>query len=364
MATSFAEAVLAQIFREKQEDGTYVGGPTYYFSKGLGGKIGKIFAIFFTIVTIINTGFIIASLQINSIANGFDGLINIPKWAIGVVCALLTGLVIFGGIRRISDVAKYLVPVMAVLYLLVALICVAVNITALPGVFALVVKSAFGAKAVAGGALGFTMKEAFRYGCARGLFSNEAGQGTSPAMHGSADVEHPAAQGYVAMFGVLADTLVICTSTAFIILCTGAYQDTALTGINLTQSAIGSVIGSVGPYFILFCICMFAWTSCLADIYYGEACIHWIGKENKRLLTIYRLICVALLVGGAVINADVMWELADFGNALMIFPNVIALLFLSPLVFKAAKDYERQKKEGTPIPKWDYTQSLEELKRK
>jgi AGCS family alanine or glycine:cation symporter len=354
MATSFGEAVLGQLYKEKNEDGSFRGGPTFYMSKGVKGKLGAFLSIAFTIVIVVGSGFIIAPLQINSIASGFTGVFNISPVIIGVIFAIITGLVVFGGITRLSKVASVLVPVMALLYLGIALICIIINIKHLPHVFGMIVGSAFGVKSAAGGALGFTVKQAFRYGSARGLFSNEAGQGTSPAIHASANVKHPAAQGFVAMFGIFMDTIVICTSTAFTILITGANENADLTGINLTQSAFNNVIGSFGPYFILICICCFAWTSCLADIYYGEAAIQCVLEGKKSLLTAYRLIAVLLLIVGAAISTDTMWEFADFFNALMVLFNVIALLILAKKVKITKDDYVAQKKQGIEEPVYDW----------
>ena len=218
----------------------------------------------------------------------------------------------------------------------------------------MIVGSAFGAKSAAGGVMGFTVKQAFRYGSARGLFSNEAGQGTSPSIHAAANVKHPAAQGFVAMFGIFMDTIVICTATSFTILITGANADASLTGINLTQAAFGNVIRAAGPYFILFCICCFAWTSCLADIYYGEAAISGMLNNNKTRLTVYRLICIGLLVVGAVISTDTMWEFADFFNALMVLFNVLALLLLAKKVKATRDDYVRQLEDGIEEPVYDW----------
>lgn len=358
MPIIFAEAVLAQLFREKGEDGTPHGGPAFYMAKGVGSK-GM--AVFMSVVTIIGVGFVIASLQCNSIAGGFDGLIEIPAIAIGIVVCALTSLVIFGGMKRISKVASYIVPFMAIAYLCVALVGVFLNLDKVGSVFSLIFTSAFGMQSVAGGVLGYTVKNAFRYGTARGLFSNEAGQGTTPVVHAVADVAHPATQGFVAMFGVLVDTLVICTSTAFIILCTGTYTN-GLDGISQTQSAIGEIIGPFGPYFILICICFFAWTSLIANIYCGESNIRYLSKDNTKVVTVYRIAALIMLIIGSVMPSADMWSLADFFNALMIFPNLIALVLLAKVVIKVLKDYEEKLAAGDTNPVWDWSIDAKSLK--
>lgn len=360
MPVIFAEAVLAQLFREKNEDGSYRGGPAYYLAKGMNSRF---LAVFISIVTVLGVGFVIASLQCNSIVAGFDGVINIPPLAIGIFIAAISTLVIFGGMKRISKVATYVVPIMALLYLCVALIGILLNITQLPSVLKLILASAFGLQSVAGGVLGYTVKNAFRYGTARGLFSNEAGQGTTPVIHAVADVAHPATQGFVAMFGVMVDTLVICTSTAFIILFTGAYTS-GYDGISLTQYAVGEVIGPVGPYFILICICFFAWTSLLANIYCGESNIQYLFKNNKKIVTGYRVAALLMLIVGAVMPSADMWQLADFFNALMIFPNVIGLLYLYRIVIRVMKDYETKYKAGNNDPVWDFSTDVHKLREK
>lgn len=351
MATSFAENTLAQIYKVKNPDGTFRGGPPFYLAKGL--KCRPL-ALIFSIVTMIDTGMIIAPLQINSIANGFHGVMDINLLYVGIAFSLLTGLVIFGGIKRLSTVASYVVPFMAVAYLAIALICLIINIKLFPDIIKLIVASAFGMQEMAGGTLGYTVQQAFHYGSSRGLFSNEAGQGSSPAIHAAANVSHPAQEGFVAMFGVFLNTLLICTATSFMILLTGANADTSLTGINLTQSAFNNFFGAVGPYFILVCICLFAWTSCLADIFYGETSLSYLCKNSKSIIVVYRVICLVLCVAGAVIAVDVMWELADFFNALMVLTNITGVLLLAKVVRAAKKDYEKQRAAGIEQPTYEW----------
>ena len=363
MATNMAEAILAQLFHEKTPEGHRIGGPAYYLSKGVGGKFGRVLGVMISIVMIIASGFVVAPLQINSIVDGFEGVIPVSKLLLGVVFAVLTALVVFGGISRITSFASRVVPAMSIMYILVALIGVIANIKLLPGILAMIIENAFGIHAVAGGALGYTVKEAFRYGCARGMFSNEAGEGTTPAVHASAEVDHPVEQGFAGMFSVFFDTIVICTCTCFLILFTGAYKSD-LTGISLTQSAINILLGNSGPYFILVCIIFFAFTSCYANIYYGETSLRWLNMKNKKLLFAYRLVAVLLLIWGAFCPAGEMWELNDFVISFLVLPNGIGLIAMSPMVVRAVNDYVAQKKNGVQNPQWDFSQDPKALMKK
>lgn len=354
MATNMAEAILAQIYHEKTPEGHRIGGPTYYLSNGVGGKFGKALGVMISISMIIASGFVVAPLQINSIVDGFAGVIDVSPMVLGITFAALTALVVFGGISRITTVASVIVPFMSILYVAVALFGVIVNITAIPSVLALIVKSAFGVQAAAGGVIGYTVRDAFRYGCARGMFSNEAGEGTTPAVHASAEVDHPVEQGFAGMFSVFVDTIVVCSCTCFLILFTGAYESD-LTGISLTQSAVNTLLGGIGPYFILVCIIFFAFTSCYANIYYGETSLRWLNMNSKSLLFAYRLIAILLLVWGAFCPADLMWEVNDFVISFLVLPNGIGLLAMSPIVVRAVNDYVSQKKAGIAEPKWDFS---------
>lgn len=356
MSTIFSEAVLAQLFKQKNDDGTYRGGPAYYLEQGLNSKF---LAVFFAITCTLGSCIIVAMLQCNSIAAAISNVSTVPRIAVGIFVAILTALVIFGGIKRIATIAQYIVPFMALLYLVVAILTIFVNISKIPAVFSLIFQSAFGVKGLTGGVMGQTVKSAFRYGTARGLFSNEAGQGTTPIVHAAADVRHPVTQGFSAMLGVFMDTLVICSSTAFIILLTDS-QVMGLTGIELTQSAVNQVIGSIGPYFLAVCMFLFAWTSLLANIYQGESNVQYLTKNNMIIIKCLRGLCCCLVVIGSIVPTSVMWELADFTNALMIFPNVIGLSLMSGIVIKVLKDYEQQLRQGID-PIWDYNTDVKKI---
>ena len=364
MSTIFSEAVLGQIYREKDEDGNYTGGPAYYLSKGVHSKF---LSMFFAVVITIGVGVIIAMVQANSIVAGFSGTEatkSVPPLLIGVVVAVLAAVIIFGGIKKISSFASVVVPFMAIAYVVVAIFIVVKNVAMLPSIFQLIFSRAFALKAVSGGVLGYTIKQAFRFGVARGMFSNDAGQGSTPNIHAAANAKHPATQGFAAMMSIVVDSLIICSCTAFIILISDTLE-TGKTSVALTQVAMERELGSFGPYFILIAICFFCFTTVLADIYYGEVNLRWIFKKNyKKALVVFRIISLTGIIYSSVMTAGIIWELADFGNAMMIIPNVIALFVLSGQVVYVLKDYEKQKNDGVEEPVWDYENGLEILARR
>ncbi len=347
MATIFGEATLAQVFRVKSEDGTYRGGPAYYLEKGLGQKwMGVLFA--FSII--VAMAFIFNAVQCNSIAAGLRGAFNLNEVYVAGATIVLTALVIFGGLRRIAHVAEIVVPLMAGLYILGSLVVVVTHFSEIPAVFSLIFKSAFGAKQVAGGVLGHTVAMAFRYGVSRGLFSNEAGMGSTPNAHATADVKHPARQGFTAMMGVFVDTILICTATAAIILLSGTL-DSGKTGVELTQIAVEATLGSWGPTFIAVALMFFAWTSILGNYYYGESNLMYIFPNcSKGGLAIYRVMVLGMLMFGATSSVPFVWELADFFNGIMALLNLIGILLLSGIVVKMMNDYESQIKSGIDDP--------------
>ncbi len=347
MATIFAEAVLAQLFRVKNKDGTYRGGPAYYLEKGLGQRwMGVLFAI----SIIVAMPFVFNAVQCNSIVAGLRGAFfsnvkeggNIELY-LGIVVAGLTAVVIFGGLKRIAHVAEVVVPFMALFYILIALVVVIIHIQQLPAILVTIFKGAFGIKQVAGGILGHTVAQAFRYGMARGLFSNEAGMGSTPNAHATADVKHPARQGFVAMIGVFTDTIIICTATAALILISGQLGS-GETGVELTQLSLKTALGSWGPAFIAIALTFFAWTSILGNYYYGESNLMYLFPQAQKgpLLFSYRIAVLGMIIFGAVSSVPLVWELADFFNGLMALLNLVGILLLSGVVVKVLNDYERQ----------------------
>lgn len=349
MPISFSEAVLGQLFREKNADGTYRGGPAYYMEKGLHNKV---LSVLFSVSVMVGIGFFYAMIQSNSISVALTGVVDVQPLIAGMVLLVLVSLVVFGGIKRLSEVSSLVVPFMALGYLLIAMFVVITHIQELPAVFALIFKSAFSFKAAAGGVAGYTIKEAFRYGVARGLFSNDAGNGTAPSMHASAVVKHPVNQGLAAMLGTFITTIIICSCTAFCILLTGAL-DSGETGIALTQIAFKNALGNGGKWIVFLAMFLFGFTTLLADIYYGEVNLMSLVSENPKVIMGYRVLCCGFIILGAVAPVPVVWDLVDLVSAFMVFFNVIALLGLAKYVSYILKDFAGQKKKGVQEPIWD-----------
>ncbi|SHI59246.1 alanine/glycine:cation symporter family protein [Lutispora thermophila] len=333
MGTIFAEAVLAQTHTEKI-DGEITGGPAYYIKKGFGSKF---LAGFFAVTIVIALGFVGNMVQSNSIGEVFKSAFGIPNIATGIIIAVLVGLIVFGGISRIASFAEMVVPFMALMYIIGGLIIILKNFTMILPAFKMIIQGAFNPAAATGGLIGATVKEAFRYGIARGLFSNEAGMGSTPHAHAVAKVDHPAQQGLVAIMGVIIDTLVVCTFTALVILMTGSI-DSGLTGIALTQEAFARGFGSFGNPFIAICLLFFSFTTIVGWYFLGEANMKFLF--GKKSLPIYRMMVLLFIVLGTTMNVPIVWELADMFNGLMVIPNLIALLGMVSLVVKSLNDYE------------------------
>ena len=350
MPIMFGEAVLAQIFRVKNEDGTtFRGGPAYYMRRGLNGKV---LPVLFSISVILGNGVVYCMVQSNSIAGSFSGQAALPPLAIGAVLVMLVGLVIFGGIKRLSTVASYIVPFMAFAYIILALIVLVTHAEWIADMLRLIIESAFGVQQAAGGVLGYTVQEAFRYGVARGLFSNDAGAGTTPSMHAAANVKHPVNQGLSGMLGVFVTTIIVCSCTAFCILLSGALNG-QLTGIQLTQAAFSYSFGDLGYWLVAAAMFLFGYTTLLANMYYGEVNTRYLFPDKKYAVTAYRIFALCLILFGSIVPVVSMWEFADLFGALMVLFNVIALFRLSKYVAFALKDYQEQKKVSD-TPMWDY----------
>ena len=340
MATSLSENILAQIYKTNNGDGTFRGGPAYYIEKAMGQRW---LGVTFSISLIIAFGFAFNSVQSNSIAAAFSGY-GINPAVIGMALAAVSALIIFGGIRSISKVAEMIVPVMAMGYLAIAIIVVLMNITELPAVFGMIFRSAFGFESAAGGAIGAAVVN----GIKRGLFSNEAGMGSSPNAAAAAHSAHPVNQGLMGMLGVFLDTIVVCTATAAIILMSGML-DSGLTGIELTQAALSSQVGSWGGHLVALAILLFAFTSIIANYYYGESNLRFIN-DNKALLIAYRIAVLAMVVWGSVSSLPTVWDFADVSMGAMALINMIAICGLSGIVFQVLKDYDEQLDQGlTPV---------------
>ena len=349
-ASAFIESTLAQIYKVKDGD-SYRGGPAYYMEKGLNKKW---MGILFSILIIICFGFAFNSVQSNTIAAAFQSSFGINKTVIGTIITILTAIIIFGGVHRVAKISSVIVPIMASAYILIAMFVIAKNITAIPSLFALIFKNAFGIEQIVGGGIGAALMQ----GIKRGLFSNEAGMGSAPNAAATASVSHPVKQGLIQTLGVFTDTLIICTSTAFIILLSGNYASGNLTGIELTQSALISQVGSWGGTFIAICILLFAFSSIIGNYYYGETNIQFISNK-KIYLYIYRIIVIGMVFFGSIASMQFVWDIADVFMGLMAVINLIAIVLLSNIAIKAYKDYATQKQAGKdPV---FYASSIPEL---
>lgn len=340
-ATAFIESTLAQIYKVKDEDSkSYVGGPAYYIEKGLRQKwLGVLFAVLITMTF----AFAYNSIQSNTIAQSVE-VYGIPQWVSGTVLAIVTAFIIFGGVHSIAKFSEIIVPVLAVIYLVLALIVLVLNITQLPSVFMLIVESAFGLKEFAGGTIG--AGTALLLGIKRGLFSNEAGEGSAPHAAATASVSHPVKQGLLQALGVYFDTWLICTATAVIILLyPGLQYGGSLTGIKLTQEALTHHFGGFGTLFLTIAIFLFAYSSVIGNYFYGETNVKYLTK-NKWVLQVFRVLVIAIVYLGAVADLELVWNAGDFFMALITVINLVAILCLSKVVYAATVDYMKQENDG------------------
>ena len=336
MSTIFAEAVMAQKFKQVSDDGTVTGGPVYYIRGAFKGTFGKVLAAIFAVLIIFALGFMGNAVQSNSIAASWNTAFGIPKIAMGIFIAVVSLFVFTGGMKRIAKVIELIVPIMAAFYIVGSLIVIFANVTAIPAAFHDIIVGAFKPAAVAGGAMGATLKLAVQKGVARGLFSNEAGMGSTPHAHAVAKVNHPVEQGFVAMIGVFIDTFVILNLTALVIITTGS-RTTGFTGAQLSQYAFSTLYGKFGEIFIAICMLFFAFSTIIGWYFFGEANIRYLfGAKAVKIYSIIVCICVAL---GSLQEVDLVWNMADCFNSMMVIPNAIALVALSGLVKKTHDDY-------------------------
>ena len=336
MSTIFAEAVMAQKFKQVSDDGTVTGGPVYYIRGAFKGTFGKVLAAIFAVLIIFALGFMGNAVQSNSIAASWNTAFGIPKIAMGIFIAVVSLFVFTGGMKRIAKVTELIVPIMAAFYIVGSLIVIFANVTAIPAAFHDIIVGAFKPAAVAGGAMGATLKFAVQKGVARGLFSNEAGMGSTPHAHAVAKVNHPVEQGFVAMIGVFIDTFVILNLTALVIITTGS-RTTGFTGAQLSQYAFSTLYGKFGEIFIAICMLFFAFSTIIGWYFFGEANIRYLfGAKAVKIYSIIVCICVAL---GSLQEVDLVWNMADCFNSMMVIPNAIALVALSGLVKKTHDDY-------------------------
>ncbi|WP_422128593.1 alanine/glycine:cation symporter family protein [Vibrio hannami] len=352
MPTAFAESTLAQLYKTKDREGNYRGGPAYYIEKGLGMRwLGVVFSIFL----IISFGLVFNAVQANSIASSLKVTFGWEPVYIGFGIVALSSIVIFGGLRVIARTAEIIVPFMALAYLGIALFFLAINIEQVPSVLSLIIKSAFGMQEAAAGGVGYAISQAMINGIKRGLFSNEAGMGSAPNVAASATPypPHPASQGYVQMLGVFFDTVVICSATVAIILLSGEYVlNGDVSGIELTQRAVSSQAGEWGSIFVSVAIFFFAFTSIIANYSYAETNLMFIEHNHKAGMNFFRALVLLMVMFGAMKPLEVVWSLADVSMGLMVIVNLVAIVLLSGIVVKLAKDYNRQLSMGK-VPKFN-----------
>ena len=337
MATIYSEAVVAQRFRTTDADGHVTGGPLYYIRAAFRGKFGKFLSGFFAIAIILALGFMGNMVQSNSIGDAFHTAFGVPKLVVGVVVAVIAAFIFLGGVRRIASFTEKIVPIMALFYIVGCIIILCINHETLLAALRSIFVCAFDPQAVFGGALGLSMREAMRYGVARGLFSNEAGMGSTPHAHAMAKVEKPQDQGVVAMMGVFIDTFVVLTLTALVILSSGLLQPVngPLQGTALAQGAFNAAFGSFGNAFVAICMLFFAFSTIIGWYFFGEVNVKALfGKGATKL---YAVIVVAFIVVGSTLKVDLVWSLSDMFNGLMVLPNLIGLLALSGLVVKITR---------------------------
>ncbi|MGF1737859.1 alanine/glycine:cation symporter family protein [Photobacterium satsumensis] len=335
MATKFAEAVCAVKYRETDANGNHVGGPMYYIKNGLSSKwawLGTAFAIFGSLA-----GFGIGNtVQSNSVAAAVESSFGVSPVISGLIMMILVGLVLMGGIKRIADVAGKLVPLMAVFYIASGLIVLFMNISDIPAAFGLIISSAFTPVAAQGGFAGAAVWAAIRFGVARGIFSNEAGLGSAPIAHAAAQTKNPVAQGLVAMLGTFIDTIVVCSITGLAIIVSGSWLS-GETGAALTSAAFASALPGIGNYVVAIALSIFAFTTILGWSFYSEKCVQYLF--GVKAIIPFRVLWIIAVPIGATSSLEFIWLLADTLNAMMAIPNLIALLLLSPVVFKLTKEY-------------------------
>lgn len=355
MATKYSECLLSVKYRQVTEDGHIIGGPFYYIEKGMGSKfkwLAKIFAVFGVCVGLMGIG---TFTQVNGIAGAVNNFFDADNswtvsifgrdysWTVVVAAIIVTffvALVIIGGIKRISSVAQVIVPFMAITYVILAVLIIGFNITKVPGAFATIVKSAFGVRAAAGGALG-AMMVAMQNGIARGIFSNEAGLGSAPIAAAAAHTDEPAKQGLISMLGTFIDTIIICTMTGLAIVITGAW-DMGLQGVAVTTKAFQTGLpfpGEVASFLLMICLIFFAFTTILGWDYYSEKCLEYLTGGRMGIVKAYRWVYIACVFFGPFMTISAVWTIADIFNGLMAIPNLIALLALNGVVVMETKKY-------------------------
>ena len=342
MATAFVESTLAQLYKVKDEDGNYRGGPAYYMERGLGMRW---MGVVFSLCLLLAFGLVFNAVQANSISLAMNVAFGIPDWVSGLALVVLSGLIIFGGIRRIAKWADVLVPVMAFSYLGMALFVIGSNFGAVPETFGLIFRSAFGLEQAFAGGIG----AAILMGVKRGLFSNEAGLGSAPNVAAVAYVRHPASQGIVQAFSVFIDTLIVCSCTAFIVLLGDVYQpgmSAQIGGVALTQASLAGLVGEWGRVFVSIALMLFGFTTIIYNYYLGENSLSWFSADNRGLVVLYRTVVIALCGWGATTDLGTVFAFADVTMGLLAICNLIALVLLFKVGLRLMRDYDSQIKAG------------------
>ncbi len=353
MVTKYAEIVLSLKFREKNDEGAWVGGPMFYIQKGLGAKwLAIIFAIF-AMIACIGTG---NATQSNAISGVMMSTLEIPTWITGLVVTVIVALVILGGVKRIASVNEKIVPAMALFFVVSALIVLGINVEKIPDAFALIFTEAFNFKSALGGVAGYGILSAMRYGIGRGVFTNEAGLGSAPIAHSASSETDPVKQGFWGVFEVFITTIMICTMSALVILTSDVYGtifqsqnlNPELNGASLSSAAFNEALPGIGQYGVAIATIFFSLSTILGWAYYGEVCAGYLFKKHRKVaVTVYRIVYVAFVFVGANANIGLVWTVADCFNVLMALPNLIALVILSKLVINLTKEHF-EKKRGLP----------------
>ena len=356
MATIYAEATLAIKTRKVEKDGTIYGGPVYYITTAFKGGFGKFLAGFFAVAIILALGFMGCMVQSNSIGSTMETAFGIPAWVMGIVLVIICAIIFLGGVQRLASVTEKIVPIMAAIFLLGGLIVLIVRIKYIPATIGMIFRYAFQPQAILGGAFGAGLKAAISQGAKRGLFSNEAGMGSTPHAHAQANVKTPHEQGVVAMIGVFIDTFIVLTLNALVIIstlyteggplheCGAAAASTVITKANLAQTAFGTVFGeSFGAMFVAVCLFFFAFSTVLSWNMFGKINVVWLfGKKNPKACTvIYTLIALVFIFLGTLMSNDLVWELTDAFNYLMVIPNAMALFALTGMVVSSTKGLKK-----------------------
>ena len=334
MATIYAEAVLAQRYRTTV-NGKVTGGPAYYIRAAFKGTFGKVLAGVFSVLIILALGFMGNMVQSNSIGDAFHNAFGMSHLAVGIVVALIAAFIFLGGVQRIAAVTEKIVPIMAAFYIVGCVVILVMNYKALPNAFTQIFVLAFNPQAMAGGVAGVTVQQAMRFGVARGLFSNEAGMGSTPHAHALAKVNHPREQGAVAILGVFIDTFVVLTLTGLVLITSGLIPE-GLTGTSLTQAAFSQAFGGFGPVFIAICMFFFAFSTIIGWYFFGQS--NFKALFGEKALPVYSVIVVVFILVGSTLKVDLVWAMADFFNGLMAVPNLLALLALSGVVVAIDKE--------------------------